>query len=225
MEGSRKELVRFIRLVVAEFQIPDERTPTAKLQDWAVNLAWGGSVSLASSGMMSIMRREGGRQIDAGMYDGGKLDERFRLFGQALQRHMRRRIVDCELQAIHTRAPAPELYWAVVASMVDDGTVNANVMRLAVCPTHERSASSSRANSQSAIRSGWRSFESGRCGSATQRRPRSVNRYPPPQPMCTLASRWRKRWTSYDTCGSADRAVLRLPTLRCGGIRRRSRRL
>ena len=30
---------------------------------------------------------------------------------------------------IHTRAPAPELYWAVVASLVDDGTANANAMR------------------------------------------------------------------------------------------------
>ena len=30
-----------------------------------MNLAWGGSESLASSGMMSIMRREGGRQIEA----------------------------------------------------------------------------------------------------------------------------------------------------------------
>ena len=42
---------------------------------------------------------------------------------------MRRRVADCELQAIHTRAPAPELYWAVIASMVDNGTANANVMR------------------------------------------------------------------------------------------------
>ena len=121
-------MVRFIRLLVAEFQIPDERTPTAKLQDWAVDLAWGGSDALASSGMMSIMRREGGRQIDTGTYDGGKL-ERLRLLGQALQRHMRRRVGVCKLQATHTRASAPELYWAVVASMVDDGAVNANVMR------------------------------------------------------------------------------------------------
>ena len=43
MEGSRNEVMRFVRSVVAEFQIPDERTQTAKLQDWAVNLAWGGS--------------------------------------------------------------------------------------------------------------------------------------------------------------------------------------
>ena len=123
VEGSRKEVMRFMRLVVAEFQIPDERTQTAKLQDWAVNLTWGGSDSLASSGMMNTMRREGGRQIDTGTYDGDKL-ERLRLLGHALQRHMRRRVADCELQAIHTRAPASELYWAVVASMVDDGTAN-----------------------------------------------------------------------------------------------------
>ena len=53
VEGSRKEVVRFMRSVVAEFQIPDERTPTAKRQDWAVNLAWGGSEALASSGMIA----------------------------------------------------------------------------------------------------------------------------------------------------------------------------
>ena len=34
-----------------------------------------------------------------------------------------------ELQSIHTRAPASELYWAVIASLVDDGTANANVLR------------------------------------------------------------------------------------------------
>jgi len=84
VEDSRKEAMRFMRLVVAEFQTPDERTQAAKLQDWAVNLAWGGSDTLASSGMMSIMRREGGRQIDTGTYDGDKL-ERLWLLGQALQ--------------------------------------------------------------------------------------------------------------------------------------------
>ena len=31
VEGSRKEVMRFMRLVVAEFQIPDERTQAAKL--------------------------------------------------------------------------------------------------------------------------------------------------------------------------------------------------
>ena len=129
MEGSRIEVMRSMRLVVAEFQIPDERTPATKLQDWVVNLAWGGSDLLASSGMMNIMRREGGRQIDTGKYDVDKL-ERLRLLGQALQRHMCRRLVaDCGLQDIHVRAQAPELCWAVIASMVDDGTVNANVMR------------------------------------------------------------------------------------------------
>ena len=53
MEGSREEVMRVLRLVVAEFQIPDERTREAKLQDWAVNLAWGGSDELAKSGMMN----------------------------------------------------------------------------------------------------------------------------------------------------------------------------
>ena len=42
---------------------------------------------------------------------------------------MRRRDDQHALQTIHSRAPASELYWAVIASMVDDGTVNANVMR------------------------------------------------------------------------------------------------
>ena len=72
MEGSREEVMRVLRLVVAEFQIPDERTREAKLQDWAVNLAWGGSDELAKSGMMNTMRREGGRQRDTGTYDGEK---------------------------------------------------------------------------------------------------------------------------------------------------------
>ena len=111
MEGSRKEVMRYMQLVVAEFQIPDERTQAAKMQDWAVNLAWGGSEELAESGMMNIMRREGGRQVDTGTYDGAKL-ERLRLVGQALQRYMRRRVAECELQAVHSRAPAPELYCA-----------------------------------------------------------------------------------------------------------------
>ena len=72
MEGSREEVVRYIRLVMAEFQIPDERTQAPKMQDWAVNLAWGGADELAASGMMNIMRREGGRQIDTGTYDDKK---------------------------------------------------------------------------------------------------------------------------------------------------------
>ena len=59
MEGSREEVVRYIRLVESEFQNPDERTSTAKAQDWAVNLAWGGSAALAASGMMKNFRRDG----------------------------------------------------------------------------------------------------------------------------------------------------------------------
>ena len=42
MEGSREEVVRYVRAVASVFQIPDERTSTAKLQDWAVDLAWVG---------------------------------------------------------------------------------------------------------------------------------------------------------------------------------------
>ena len=38
MEGSREEVMRFMRLVVAEFQIPDERTSGRELRGWAVNL-------------------------------------------------------------------------------------------------------------------------------------------------------------------------------------------
>ena len=128
VEGSREEVMRFVMQVIAEFQIPDERTQAAKMQDWAVNLAWGGANELAASGMMNIMRREGGRQVDTGTYDDEKR-ERLRLLGQALQRSMRRRVEQYKLQTVHSRAPAPELYWAVIASMVDDGTVNANVMR------------------------------------------------------------------------------------------------
>ena len=128
MDGSRDEVMRFLLKVISEFQIPDERTQAAKMQDWAVNLAWGGADELAASGMMNIMRREGGRQVDTGTYDDEKL-VRLRRAGEALQRSMRRRVDQYALQTIHSRAPAPELYWAVIGSMVDDGTVNANVMR------------------------------------------------------------------------------------------------
>ena len=41
---------------------------------WSVE--WGGSDALASSGMMNIMRRDGGRQVDSGTYDAGKLGRR-----------------------------------------------------------------------------------------------------------------------------------------------------
>ena len=127
MEGSRDEVVRYIRLVESEFQNPDERTSTAKAQDWAVNLA-GGSAALAALGMMNIFRRDGGRQVGTGTYDADKL-ERLRLTGVALQRQMRRRVEEHKLQSIHTRAPASELYRAFVALLIDDGTVNANVLR------------------------------------------------------------------------------------------------
>ena len=60
MEGSREEVMRFVVQVIAEFKIPDERTQAAKLQDWAVNLAWDGANELAASGMMNIMRSEDG---------------------------------------------------------------------------------------------------------------------------------------------------------------------
>ena len=64
MEGSRKEVMRFMLQVIAEFQIPDERTQAPKMQDWAANLAWGGADELAASGMMNNMRREGGRAAE-----------------------------------------------------------------------------------------------------------------------------------------------------------------
>ena len=82
---------------------------------------------LADSGMMNIFRKEGDRQVDTGTHDAKKLD-RLRRNGEALQRQMRRRVDENNLQSIHVRAPATELYWAVVASLVDDGTVSANVM-------------------------------------------------------------------------------------------------
>ena len=128
VEGSREEVVRYQRSVEAEFQIPRERTPAGKSQNWAVNLAWGGTAALADSGMMNIFRNEGNRQVDTGKYDGEK-PERLRRDGEAPQRQMRRRVAEHNLQAIPIRAPATELYWAVVASLVDDGTVSTNVMR------------------------------------------------------------------------------------------------
>ena len=128
MEGSRDEIVRYLRLTDAEFQIPDERTSTTKSQDRAVNLTWGGSAALADSGMMNIFRTEGGRSVDTGTYDAEQL-ERIRRNGEALKRQMRRRVDEYELHSIHARAPASELYWAVVASLVDDGSVNTNIMR------------------------------------------------------------------------------------------------
>ena len=128
MEGSREEVVRYLRSVEAEFQIPGERTSAGKSQDWAVDLAWGGTVALANSGMIKVFRKEGDRQVDTGKYDDEKL-ERLRRDDEALQRQMRRRVAEHNLQSTNARAPATELYWAVVAALVDDGTVNANVMR------------------------------------------------------------------------------------------------
>jgi hypothetical protein len=78
--------------------------------------------------MMNIFRTEGGRQVDTGTYDAEQL-ERLRRIEDALQRQMRRRVEEYGLHSIHVRAPASELYWAVVASLVDGGMVNANVMR------------------------------------------------------------------------------------------------
>ena len=74
MEGSRDEVVRYIRLAESEFQNPDEQTSTAKAQEWAVNLAWGGSAALAASDMIEYFRRDGGRQVDTGTYDADKLE-------------------------------------------------------------------------------------------------------------------------------------------------------
>ena len=87
-------------------------------------MGWVGRIGCV--GQDEYFRREGGRQVDMGTYDADKL-ERLRLTGVALQRQMRRRVEEHELQSIHTRAPASELYWAVVALLIDDGTVNANV--------------------------------------------------------------------------------------------------
>ena len=61
MEASREEVVRYLRSVEAEFQFPGERTSAGKSQDWAVNLALGGTAALADWGMMSIFRKEGER--------------------------------------------------------------------------------------------------------------------------------------------------------------------
>ena len=97
VDGSRDEVMQYLLNVISEFQIPDERTQAAKMQDWAVNLAWGGADELATSGMMNIMRREGGRQVDTGTYDGEKL-VRLRRAGEALQRSMRRRVDQHALQ-------------------------------------------------------------------------------------------------------------------------------
>ena len=69
MEGSQDEVMRYLRLTEAEFQIPGERTSAAKSQDWAVNRAWGGSAALAESGMMNIFRTQGDRQVGTGTYD------------------------------------------------------------------------------------------------------------------------------------------------------------
>ena len=93
-----------------------------------MNLAWGGTAALADPGMTNIFRKEGDRKVDTGEYDGEKL-ERLRRDGEALQRQMRRRVAEHNLQTIHVRAPATELYWEVVASLVDAGAVSANVMR------------------------------------------------------------------------------------------------
>ena len=118
-----------MRLVEAEFQIPDKRTSGGKSQDWAVDLAWGGADELAGSGMMDIFAKRGDRQVGTGTYNDEKLARLRRAGDEALQRQMRRCVADHELQSIHTRAPTAEFYWVVVAALVDDRTVIVNVMR------------------------------------------------------------------------------------------------
>ena len=51
--------------------------------------------------MMSIFEKRGDRQVDTGMNDGEKLS-RLRRGGRALQRQMRRRVAEHDLQRIHT---------------------------------------------------------------------------------------------------------------------------
>ena len=79
------------------------------MQGWAANLAWGGADVRASSGMMKDFEKRGGRSVDTDTYDGDK-PERPRKNGEALQRQMRRRVAEHELQSIHARAPAAEFY-------------------------------------------------------------------------------------------------------------------
>ena len=187
MEGSRDEAMRHVRLVAAEFQVHDERT-SGKLQDWAVNLAWGGADDLAKSGMMNIFTRADGRALDTGTYDDEKL-QRLRKHGEALQRKMRRRMAVHGLNGIHTRSPAPEFYWAVVASLVGSGAVSANVMPRD--PMHDRLQEAIERGERSECDpfSSSRNSEPARCGSSARARLRRM-------------SRWRRRWS---TCTLACR--------------------
>ena len=91
-----------------------------------VEIRTSGLGEAAGRGLFATRAFESGEYVTE--YDGDKL-ERLRLLGHALQRHMRRIVGDYDLKGIHERAPAPELYWAIIVSMVDDGTVNANVLR------------------------------------------------------------------------------------------------
>ena len=73
--------------------------------------------------------------------------------GEALQRQMRRRVEEDKLQSIHTCAPASELYWAIVALLIDDGTVNTNVLRREA-PDKRTLELVDKASNRSATRSG-----------------------------------------------------------------------
>ena len=152
VEGSREELVRYIRAVESEFRIPDERTSTAKLQDWAVGLAWGGSAALAASGMMNIFRREGGRQVDTGTYHAGKL-ERLRLSGLALQRQ---RVVAWRNVSFSPSTRAPQ-HPSCTGRSSPRWSTTARQTRTCCVVTrqvNERSTSSTRASNRSATHSG-----------------------------------------------------------------------
>ena len=123
-------MLAYIENVVREFNAPGNRTGGCMIQDWAVNLAWGGIDELVGSGMMDIQQRnsENGRAESSGTYDADKA-QRLTSNADNANRQMRRRVVEHGLEHLHARAPAAEFYWAVVASLVDDGEEELRVFR------------------------------------------------------------------------------------------------
>ena len=143
---------------------------------------------------------ENDRQVDTGEYDSEKL-ERLRRDGEALQRQMRCRVAEHNLQSTHARAPATELYWAVMAALVDNGTVNANVMRRDA--PDKRTVKLIQQGKQSECDLLWLAKLKGqvRCGSATRLCPHvggdhGGQRHPAVEVMAVFCLRGQWSWRS-----------------------------
>ena len=157
--------------------------------------------------MMNIFRKEGDRQVVTGEYDGEKF-ERLRRDGEVLQRQMRRRVAEHNLQTAHVLAPATELYWAVVvASLVDAEAVSANVMRRDA--PDKRTLKLIQKGKQSECDPFWLAkLRAGvPCGSVVRLRPHHTSRWRRLQSTCTPVFGWQWPWTCCGISGPVVRTA------------------